>query len=114
MSLESLPDEVQFRVRFFDEQADGWDEVRSTMSTTHHGLKYGDKIPPFSERIPQNLRSFGVAANDAFDAYVEVLGEGAACAASVASTLRASGGEYLRREQYSEELIQEIEKELDE
>lgn len=55
-----------------------------------------------------------MAANDAFDAYVEVLGEGAACAASVASTLRASGGEYLRREQYSEELIQEIEKELDE
>ncbi|MDO5286716.1 MAG: hypothetical protein Q4G45_07865 [Actinomycetia bacterium] len=112
MGLQELPEDVRYRVTFFDSAGDKWAEVAQTMRTTHTTLSTGKRIPPFSQRIPQNLRSFGEAANKAFDAYLGALDKGATCADSVGSTLRASGLAYLRQEQYSEELVQEIEKEL--
>lgn len=114
MSLDDLPYDVRFRVRYFDEEGERWNGVANTMRTTYSGLINGERIPPFSQRIPQNLRSFGVAANTAFDAYVGALDKGATCASSVGTTLRASGLNYLRTEGYNEELIQQIEQELNE
>ncbi len=113
MSLEDLPQDIRFRVEYFDTAGDHWQDVSASMDTTYSTLAYGARIPDFSVRIPQNLRSFGVAANTAFDAYIDVLDKGATCAAAVGATMHASGLDYLRAEGYNEDLIQAIEQELD-
>ncbi len=113
MGLDDLPQDIRYRVEYFDEESKRWAELGETMDDTHTKLVNGKRIPPFSDRIPQNLRSFGDAANRAFDAYVKTLGEGAKCAASLGSTLKASGSSYLRQENYGEDLVREIEQELE-
>lgn len=112
MSLSDLPPDVSFRVEFFDQAGAAWETVSRQMDTTYFGLLFGPHLPEFSERIPENLRSFGAAANKAFDAYLGALQEGARSASSVAVTLQASGRSYLRAEGYNEDIIEEIEREL--
>lgn len=113
MGLGDLPRDIRYRVEYFDEESKRWVELGEKMDNTYRGLINGKRIPPFSDRIPQNLRSFGDAANRAFEAYVKALRDGANCAASVGSSLKASGSAYLRQEDYGEDLVREIEQELE-
>lgn len=114
MGLEDLPGDVRYRVDYFHTESERWDELGTSMGSTYTTLNTGARIPPFSERIPQNLRSFGEAANTAFDAYVAVLDDGARCASSVGATLAESGRAYLRAEGYAEGEIQTMAEELEE
>lgn len=113
MSLEDLPGEVRIRLTYFDTESDNWSTVADDMGTTYRNLYYGERIPPFSERIPLNLRSFGEKANEAFDVYIEVLNEGVRRARAVSDTLHAAGKNYMLSEGYNEELANQIQRELD-
>lgn len=112
MSLQDLPDNVVVRVELLDKAGDHWVGVARNMGATHRKLKYGERVPEFSERLPQNLRTYRQRINEAFDSYLAALGGGVQCAESLGNSLRKSALDYLRQEQYGEDLIREIEREL--
>lgn len=112
MSLRDLPGDIAVRVEQLYYAGNYWGAIADAMNVAHIKLEYGERVPEFSERIPQNLRTYRQQINKAFDAYIGALDGGAECAQTLGISLRNSALEYLRQEQYGEDLIRGIEEEL--